>query len=223
MEILLVEDDPAIGKVLRRGFEEGGHEFKWAKSGDTGLELAASQGFDVIVLDLMLPGMAGLDVLRAMRARGVRTPVIILTALGTVDERVAGLEAGADDYLVKPFALAELMARIEALRRRSGDRPSAVSRIGDLELDLTTRTVRRGAIEIDLTPTEFSLLEFLMRYNGQVVTRKMICEHLWESDWDGATNVIEVHVNRLRNKLQRGFDHPLIQTVRGRGYALRVT
>ncbi|HEY2908870.1 MAG TPA: response regulator transcription factor, partial [Gemmataceae bacterium] len=161
------------------------------------------------------------EVVRTLRAEGVKTPVILLTALGSVEERVAGLQAGADDYLVKPFAFAELKARLEAIGRRVGPRASPTLQVGALNLDLSTRRVARGDRDIDLTPTEFSLLEFLMRHDGQVVTRKMLCEHLWESDWEGSTNVIEVHVNRLRGKLDRGFDQSIIQTVRGRGYAIR--
>jgi two-component system OmpR family response regulator/two-component system copper resistance phosphate regulon response regulator CusR len=185
------------------------------------LAAAQTQRFDAIILDLMLPGIAGLDLLRSLRQEGFKTPVIVLTALGTVEERVAGLNVGADDYVVKPFAFAELMARVDAVCRRTGTRPSPTLEAADLQLDLATRRVTREGTEIDLTPTEFSLLEFLMRHSGQVVTRRMLCEHLWESDWEGATNVIEVHVNRLRGKLDRGFDKSLIQTVRGRGYALR--
>jgi two-component system OmpR family response regulator/two-component system copper resistance phosphate regulon response regulator CusR len=147
--------------------------------------------------------------------------VIVLTALGSVDDRVAGLKAGADDYMVKPFALVELLARVEAVCRRASDRPPATLAVGDLTLDLTTRRVTRGDVDIDLTPSEFSILEMLMRYAGQVVTRKMVCEHLWEADWEGTTNVLEVHINRLRNKLNRGGGDSVIQTVRGRGYVLR--
>ncbi|HET6882713.1 MAG TPA: response regulator transcription factor [Pirellulales bacterium] len=223
MEILVIEDDPVIGKSLRQGFTEANHHCVLAKQGDKGLGLATSQRFDAILLDLMLPEMPGLDVLRELRRQGIRTPVILLTALGSVEERVAGLNAGADDYVVKPFAFAEVMARIEAVCRRSVDRPAAVLQVGDLTLDLTTRRVSRGEEEVDLTPTEFSLLELLMRHAGQVVTRKMLCQHLWDSDWEGTTNVIEVHVNRLRGKLEKKFQDALIQTVRGRGYAIRAT
>jgi len=147
----------------------------------------------------------------------------LLTALGSVDDRVKGLKAGADDYLVKPFAFPELIARLEAICRRILDRPSTTLTAGPLTLDLTNRRATRGGEEINLTPTEFSLLEFLMRYAGQVVTRKMLCEHLWESDWEGVTNVVEVHINRLRGKIDKGFDEQLIQTVRGRGYVLRTS
>lgn len=221
MHILVVEDDPVIGKALQKGFAEAGHDCAWVKNGCQGLERALSQQFNAIVLDLMLPGQSGLELLERLRSEGVRTPVIVLTALGSVDDRVTGLKAGADDYVVKPFAMAELLARVEAVCRRSLDRPPATLRAGKLCLDLTTRQVTVSGVEIDLTPTEFSLLELLMRHAGNVVTRKMLCEHLWEADWEGTTNVIEVHVNRLRNKLQRCCPEPLIQTVRGLGYALR--
>jgi two-component system, OmpR family, response regulator len=221
MELLVIEDDPLIGKALRKGFFEAGHSCMWAKEGQRGLELASGQQFDAIILDLMLPGRPGLDVLKQLRTSGIQTPVIALTALGSVEERVSGLNAGADDYVVKPFAMVELMARVEAVCRRTVTRPSAVTQVGQLTLDLATRRVTREGNEIELTPTEFSLLELLMRYAGQVVTRRMLCEHLWETDWEGATNVIEVHINRLRGKLDKGFDASVIQTVRGRGYALR--
>jgi two-component system OmpR family response regulator/two-component system copper resistance phosphate regulon response regulator CusR len=221
MDLLIVEDDSLIGKALQKGFLESGHECVWARDGLRGLELARNKHFDAITLDLMLPGMPGLEMLKQLRAEKRTTPIVLLTARGDIEERVAGLTAGADDYLVKPFAFVELMARIEAVCRRSTHRPSATIEVGDLQLDLATRRAHRGEIEFDLTPTEFSLLEYLMRYAGKVVTRKMLCEHLWDSDWDGTTNVIDVHINRLRGKLDRGLDESLIQTVRGRGYALR--
>jgi two-component system OmpR family response regulator/two-component system copper resistance phosphate regulon response regulator CusR len=195
----------------------------WANDGARGLNLALGQQFDVIILDLMLPGMPGIEILKELRKSGLRTPLIALTALGSIEDRVDGLNAGADDYVVKPFALVELMARIEAVCRRTAARPPAVVQVGKLSLDLATRRVTRDQHEIDLTPTEFSLLELLMRYAGQVVTRRMLCEHLWDTDWEGATNVIEVHINRLRGKLDKGFDDSVIQTVRGRGYALKAT
>lgn len=223
MDLLVVEDDPVIGKALSKGFSESGHRCVWARDGEKGLEQGRSQQFEAIVLDIMLPGRAGIDVLRELRQTGIRTPVILLTALGSVEERVTGLKAGADDYLVKPFAFAELMARIEAVYRRSADRPPAVVKSSGVALDLATRRVTRDDVEIELTPTEFSLLELLMRYAGQVVTRKMLCEHLWESDWEGTTNLIEVHINRLRGKLARGSEETVIQTVRGRGYAFRAS
>lgn len=223
MDLLVIEDDPVIGKSLRKGLVEAGHACVWATEGDRGLELALGQQFDAIILDLMLPGRPGVEVLRELRSCGIQTPVIVLTALGSVEDRVTGLNAGADDYVVKPFALVELMARVEAVCRRTVTRPPAVMQAGQLTLDLATRRATRGQNAIELTPTEFSLLEFLMRYAGQVVTRRMLCEHLWETDWEGATNVIEVHINRLRGKLDKGFSDSLIQTVRGRGYALRAS
>lgn len=223
MEILVIEDDPVIGKAVQQGLTETGHECTWVKDSRHGYDQAMTQRFDVIILDLMIPGEPGLSLLERVRRGGVRTPVLILTALGSVDDRVRGLNTGADDYLVKPFAMPELMARIEAICRRASTKPAAVLQVGDLRLDLTTRRVSKGDMDIELTPTEFSIFELLMRHAGQVVTRKMLCESLWESDWEGTTNVIEVHINRLRGKLQRGAKEQLIHTVRGRGYALRAT
>jgi len=223
MLLLIVEDDPVMGKSLHQGFTEAGHGCIWVKNGEAGLEQARSQRFDAIVLDQLLPGLPGLDVLRALRNDGVRTPVVLLTALGAVDDRVVGLRTGADDYVVKPFSFAELEARLEAVCRRAVDRPPAVMSVADLTLDLATRRVERNGAKVELTPTEFSLLEFLLRHAGQVVTRRMLCEHLWQADWEGATNVIEVHINRLRKKLAKDGKEELIHTVRGRGYALRAT
>ncbi len=223
MLILIVEDDPSIGKAVQKGMTEAGHECAWVKDGHQGLAEARSQKFDVVILDLLLPGISGLELLAKLRGDGIQTPVLALTALGTVGEKVLGLKQGADDYLVKPFDMAELLARIEALGRRATSKPAAVLHVGELNLDLATRRVNAGGADIDLTPTEFSILEMLMRHAGLVVTRKMLCESLWESDWEGTTNVIEVHINRLRNKLQRGSKEPLIHTIRGRGYALRAS
>jgi DNA-binding response OmpR family regulator len=221
VNVLVVEDDPGIGKSLHRGFQEAGHECDWVRDGRRGLDAALSYRFDAVVLDLLLPEVPGLSVLQKLRAGGVRVPVVLLTALGSVEDRVAGLNAGADDYLVKPFAFAELLARLEAVRRRATDRPAPRLEAGDLCLDLTTRRVTRDQVEVSLTPTEFSILELLMRYAGQVVTRRMLCEHLWEADWEGTTNVLEVHIKRLRDKLEHDGWPSCIQTVRGRGYALR--
>lgn len=223
MNLLVVEDDSVLGKALQRGLNEAGHQCEWVRNGRKGLDEARSQRFDAIVLDLMLPDLPGQEIMTSLRSEGIRTPVLMLTAMGSVEDRVAGLKAGADDYLVKPFAFPELIARLEAIGRRVADRPSSTMAAGPLSLDLTNRRVTRGGQEISLTPTEFSLLEYLIRFQGQVVTRKMLCEHLWESDWEGVTNVVEVHINRLRGKIDRGFDEPLIQTVRGRGYVLRAT
>ena len=221
MDLLLIEDDQTLGKAIHQGLNEAGHTCRWVKSGQRGFEEATSQKFDAVILDLMLPDLPGKDVLVQIRRGGVRTPVMILTALGSVDDRVQGLNSGADDYLVKPFAFPEFLARIGAICRRTQDRPGSTLNCGPLTLDLATRRVMRGGTEINLTPTEFSLLEFLMRYAGQVVTRKMLCEHLWEADWEGVTNVVEVHINRLRGKVDKGFEEPLIQTIRGRGYLLK--
>jgi two-component system, OmpR family, response regulator len=223
MEILVIEDDLVIGRAVERWCLEATHHCNWAKDGSRGKELAQSQKFDAIILDLMLPGESGLNVLKDLRKSGIRTPIIILTALGSVEERVAGLNAGADDYVVKPFALIELMARLEAVCRRATDRPQAEIKVGRLTLDLATRTLTCGDAELPLTRTEFRLLEMLMRYAGQVVTRKMLCEHIWESDWEGTTNVLEVYINRLRNKMQHANVTDMIQTVRGRGYILRLS
>jgi two-component system, OmpR family, response regulator len=221
LRVLVIEDDAHIGRLIENGFIGAGHHCDWAKTGTRGLEEALSQQFDVILLDMMLPEINGLEVLRSLRAGGVRTPLLILTALGSVDDKVAGLRAGADDYIVKPFAFSELFARVDAVCRRSGQRPSPNLQAGAISLDLTNRRVTAQGRHIDLTPTEFTILELLMRNAGQVTTRKALCEHVWEDDWDGVTNVIEVHINRLRNKLgQTGLDG-LIQTVRGRGYSLR--
>jgi two-component system, OmpR family, response regulator len=221
MNLLVVEDDAVLGKALQQGLTEAGYDCTWVRNGQKGRDLALGQQYDAVVLDLMLPDVNGMEVLREMRQQGVQTPVLVLTAMGSVDDRVAGLNSGADDYLVKPFAFPELTARLEAISRRAVARPSTALTVGPLKLDLTTRRVTRDSKEVPLTPTEFSLLEYLMRYHGQVVTRKMLCEHLWDADWEGVTNVIEVHINRLRSKVDRDYDQPLIHTVRGRGYVLR--
>src|SRR5262245_31533851 len=184
VRILVVEDDPGIGKSLHRGFQEAGHECVWVKDGRSGRDEAVSFRFDAVVLDLMVPALPGLAVLRHLRGAGVRVPVIILTARGAVEDRVGALNAGADDDLIKPFAFAERLAGLDAGRRRSVDKPPAQIRTGDLVLDLTTRRVTRAGEEVSLTPTEFSILEMLLRYAGQVVTRRMLCEHLWETDWE---------------------------------------
>jgi len=223
MDILLIEDDIAIGKAIHQGLMESGHASRWVTDGKNGLDHSLSQRFDAIILDLLLPEISGLEVLERIRTHGIKTPVLVLTALGSVEDRVTGLRGGADDYLVKPFAMAELLARIDALQRRTGTRPSPAIQAGQIQLDLSSRRVSLAGAEIELTPTEFSILEMLMRHSGQVVTRKMICEALWESDWEGTTNVIEVHINRLRGKLQKFSREQLIHTVRGRGYALRAT
>lgn len=222
MNILLVEDDRVSGKSLFKGLTEAGHICVWVKDGKNGLEQGLSQRFDAIVLDLLLPGMTGIDVLRQIRLRGVRTPVLLLSGLDAVEDRVRGLKSGADDYLVKPFAFLELMARLEAVCRRSVDRPPVVLANGDVRLDLNRRRVHKDNTEIDLTPTEFRIFELLMRHAGRVVTRKMLCEHLWDAGRDGTTNIIEIYITRIRKKLDDEGAFSIIRTVRGRGYALRI-
>lgn len=219
MQVSIVEDDPIIAKAVSAAVAEAGHECRWIDNGSAA-EDASLLASDLVLLDLMLPGEDGLSVLRRARAHGVRTPVIVLTAKGLVEEKVQAFEAGADDYLVKPFDMDELLARIEAVHRRAGDKPSPTVTAGGLHLSLANRKASLDGRGVDLTPTEFNILELLVRFHGQVVTRKMLCEHVWGFDWDGPTNVIEVHINRLRGKLDRGRDGSLIRTIRGRGYAL---
>lgn len=223
MNVLLVEDDVLLGKSLKLGFSEKGYGCRWVQRGNDGLRALAEQEFEVVVLDLMLPDMSGLEVLTELRSREHHLPVLLLTALGSVEDRVRGLDAGADDYLVKPFAFVELVARLQALVRRVSSqlKPTTELQAGPLALDISTRTARRDGREIELTTTEYKLLEFLIRYSDQTVTRRMLCEHLWDANWEGVTNVIEVHINRLRSKIDRGFRQPLIHTVRGIGYAFR--
>jgi len=220
MHIAVIEDDPVIAKAVQTAVKDHGHSCTLVADGETAVRENTLLGCDLAVLDLMLPKTSGLDVLRKARAAGIRTPVIVLTALGTVPEKLGGFEAGADDFLVKPFAVDELLARIEAVYRRTAHKPAMELQAGDLHLSLATKRLTLAGRVVDLTPTEFSMLELLMRYHGQVVTRKMLCEHVWGFDWDGPTNVIEVHINRLRGKLDRGRQESLIHTVRGRGYAL---
>lgn len=220
MHIAVIEDDPVIAAAIQTAVTDVGHTCTVVPDGAAALRDNVLLTCDLAVLDLMLPKLGGLEVLRQARAAGVRTPVIVLTALGTVPDRLGGFEAGADDYLVKPFAVDELLARIEAVHRRAAHKPAMELRAGDLHLSLATKRLTLADRVVELTPTEFSILELLMRYHGQVVTRKMLCEHVWGFDWDGPTNVIEVHINRLRGKLDRGRQDSLIHTVRGRGYAL---
>ena len=221
MRILIAEDEELLGKALLKGLGETGHECTWRRTGTAALETALQWSPDAMILDLMLPEMPGLEVLKQLRSKNNKTPVVVLTALGSVDERVAGLRTGADDYLVKPFAFAELLARLDAVTRRSSADSARVLKVGPLSLDLSTRRITREGKEVELTPTEFSLLEYLMRHAESVVTRRMLCEHLWHADWEGVTNVIEVHINRLRGKIDRDYAVPLLHTVRGRGYIIR--
>lgn len=222
MKILLIEDDPHVAGFLVKALRETGASVDHAAEGKEGLLLASGGGYDAMVVDRMLPGRDGLSIVRALRAAGDQTPVLVLSALGEVDHRVEGLRAGGDDYLVKPFAFSELHARLEALLRRSAsEAPTTRLQVADLELDLLARTVSRGGRSLDLQPREFRLLEYLMRHAGQVVTRTMLLEHVWDYHFDPQTNVIDVHVSRLRRKIDRDFETPLLHTVRGAGYVLR--
>lgn len=221
MRILVIEDDRETRDYLVKGLAESGHAVDQAADGKDGLFLALENDYDVLVVDRMLPALDGLSVIQALRASEKSTPVLILSALGEVDDRVTGLQAGGDDYLVKPFAFSELLARLEALtRRREAGAPETSLKVGDLELDLLSRAVRRAGRMIRLQPREFSLLEYLMRHVDQVVTRTMLLEGVWNYHFDPQTNVIDVHVSRLRSKIDRGFDRPLLHTVRGAGYKL---
>ncbi len=223
MRILLVEDDKDVSGFVAKGLREAGHIVEHADNGRDGLFLAASENFDAIILDRMLPGgIDGLRLLETLRAQNDHTPVLFLSALAQVDDRIRGLKAGGDDYLTKPFVFAELLARVEALTRRSkNEGPQTRLAVGDLEMDLLARNVRRGGQKIDLQPREFRLLEFLMRHAGQVVTRTMLLEGVWDYHFDPQTNVIDVHVSRLRQKVDKPFATPLIHTIRNAGYMLQ--
>jgi two-component system OmpR family response regulator len=222
MKLLLVEDDAETAAYLKRALTEAGHAVDHAASGRDGLILAAGETYDVMVLDRMLPQVDGLAILRTIRASGVKTPVLLLTALGGIDDRVEGLEAGSDDYLVKPFAFAELLARVNALARRPPTQDIQTTlRVADLEMNLLRRTVTRGGRRIELQPREFQLLEYLMRHTGRVVTRTMLLEAVWDFHFDPKTNIVDTHISRLRSKVDRGHAGELIQTLRGAGYCLR--
>ena len=222
MKVLVIEDVRDTGSYIKKGLEESGHVVDLAATGRDGLFLAAGETYDVIIADRRLPGLDGLSIVKTIRGAGVKTPVIFLTTMTGVGDRVEGLEAGADDYLIKPFAFAELLARIHALTRRP---PMSVAetvlRVADLEMDLIARKVQRAAREIDLQPREFRLLEFLMRNAGKTVTRTMLLESVWDFHFDPKTNIVETHISRLRGKVDRGFDSELIETVRGAGYCIR--
>jgi len=221
MRILVVEDDAEAATAMVRGLSEAGHEVTHAVDGAFGLLESQKGGYDVYVVDRMMPRLDGVGMVEMIRKGGDQTPVLFLSALGEVEDRVTGLKAGADDYLVKPYALAELVARVEALaRRRETGGVQTVLKVGDLEMNLIARTVHRGGQEIDLQPREFQLLEFLMRNAGQSVTRTMLLEKVWEYHFDPQTNVIDVHISRLRSKIDKGFDRAMLQTVRGAGYRL---
>ena len=222
MRILVIEDDREAANYLVKALAEAGHVADCALDGEAGFAVAADGNFDVLVVDRMLPKRDGLSVIEGLRQAGVRTPVLILSALGQVDDRVTGLRAGGDDYLPKPYAFSELLARIEVLARRNSPQEAETTyRVADLELDRLARTVHRGGTNIVLQPREFRLLEYMMKNAGTVVTRTMLLEKVWDYHFDPQTNVIDVHMSRLRAKIDKGFERPLLHTVRGSGYVMR--
>lgn len=221
MKILVIEDDRKTAEYVRRGLVENGHVVDHAKDGHEGLFMAAEGDYDLWVIDRMMPRLDGLTLIKTLRESGKKTPALFLTAMGSIEDRVAGLEAGGDDYLVKPFAFAEFYARICSLARRPplNDKPTTLT-IHDLKMDLISRTVTRGGRALDLLPTEFRLLEYLMRHPGQIATRTMLLEAVWDFHFDPKTSIVETHISRLRAKVDKGFDKELIRTVRGSGYML---
>jgi two-component system OmpR family response regulator len=222
MRILVIEDDRDAASWLMKGLAESGHVADLAANGEDGLALALESIHDILIVDRMLPKMDGLTIIRTLRAKGITTPVLILSALSDVDERVKGLRAGGDDYLAKPYSFAELLARVEGLGRRTGQETQETKlKALDLEIDLLTRSVTRGGQTILLQPREFKLLEYLMRNAGHIVTRTMLLENVWDYHFDPQTNVIDVHISRLRSKIEKGFASPILQTVRGAGYMIR--
>lgn len=221
MKLLLVEDETETISYIIRGLREHGHTVDHAADGYAGLGLAQEEPYDVIILDRMIPKLDGLTLLKTLRASGVKTPILFLTALGSIEDRVKGLESGGDDYLVKPFAFAELYARVCSLARRPPlSEVQTILHVGNLEMDLIKRTVRRAGRPIELQPTEFRLLEYLLRHVGRVVTRTMLLEGVWDFHFDPKTNIVDTHISRLRAKVDRGYDRELIQTVRGAGYKI---
>src|SRR5712691_3718827 len=220
MRVLVVEDEPGIAQFIRQGLSEAGYAVDVAHDGHEGLDYAFVAEYDVLVLDILLPKLDGLRVLRVLRDRGVKTPVLLLTAKDTVEDRVRGLDVGADDYLVKPFAFPVLVARLRALLRRPPFQMDPILHLGDLTMDTARREVRRGGRLIELSPREFTLLEYLMRHPRQVLTRTQITEHVWNFDFFSDSNVVDVYIGYLRRKIDRGFDRPLLHTVRGVGYRL---
>jgi len=222
MRILIVEDDRETAAFMAKGLTEAGYAVEHCDDGRDGLFRACDGQYDAIIADRMLPSLDGVALIKALRAADIATPILILSAMGKVDDRVTGLRAGADDYLVKPFAFSELLARVEALLRRpKASAADTKLQVGDLALDLLARTAHRASLEIELKPREFRLLEYLMRHAGQVVTRTMLLEGVWDYHFDPQTNVIDVHMSRLRQKIDKGFPEPLLHTVRGAGYCLR--
>ncbi len=220
MRILLVEDEPQISDFVARGLAENGYSVDVARDGEEAVAWPSVADFDVIILDLMIPSIDGIEVCRTLRRQGVQTPILMLTARDTVEERVRGLDSGADDYLIKPFAFAELLARARALSRREPVTLGTELQVGDLFLDTTKRLVARAGVTVELTAKEFALLEYLMRHPKQVLSRTVIAEHVWNYDFDNVTNVIDVHVKNLRKKIDEGFEPKLIHTVRGAGYRI---
>lgn len=222
MRILIIEDDRQAADFLIKGLKESGYAVDHASDGSDGLFLAANERYDALIVDRMLPGLDGLSIVETLRDKGNTTPVLILSALAQVDDRVKGLRAGGDDYLTKPYAFTELLARLEALLRRASGAPATTTlKVADLEMDLLSRSVTRGGRRIELQPREYQILEYLMRHQGQVVTRTMLLEAVWDYHFDPQTNVIDVHVSRLRQKIDKDYDQPLLHTVRGAGYCLR--
>lgn len=222
MRVLIIEDDKETAEFLQKSMKENGHTVELANDGEAGLEVARMGAFDVLIIDRMMPRLDGLSVIKALRAGGIQTPVLVLSALGDVDDRVKGLRAGGDDYLTKPYAYMELLARIEALTRRAvPEEQETRYTVGDLVLDRLSHRVTRAGEAVVLQPREYRLLEYLMKHAGQVVTRTMLLENVWDYHFDPQTNVIDVHVSRLRGKIDKNFDRPLLHTVRGSGYVLR--
>lgn len=221
MKILLIEDDKESAKYLIKGLKEHGYVVDHSESGKDGLFMAASEKYDAMIIDRMVPEVDGVTIVQTLRAAKNETPILILTALGKVEEKVAGLKSGADDYLAKPYSFTELLARLEAItRRKPGEKTVTTLSCGDLEMNLLTRSVKRAGKEIDLQAREFALLEYLMRNRGTVITRTMLLENVWDYNFDPQTNVIDVHISRLRQKIDKGFDKSMIQTLRGAGYKL---
>ncbi len=221
MKLLVVEDDRTVGQYVKRGLEEQQYIADWVTDGQEALRAASTVPYDLIILDLRLPGLSGLEVLRTLRDRGVSVPVLVLTAQDTVEYKVDALRAGADDYVTKPFSFEELLARIEAVTRRPRQLTARTLHVADLELDLETRLVRRGDAPIELTPKEFAVLEYLMRHAGRVMSRTLITEYAWDYHFDPGTNIVDVVINRLRKKVDAGFRDKLVHTVRGVGYVVR--
>jgi heavy metal response regulator len=220
VRILIIEDEPGVAAFIRRGLREAGFAVDLADNGNDGCHMACAEPYDLVILDLMLPGRDGFSVLGELRGRSITTPVICLTARDTVDDRVRGLDLGADDYLAKPFSFAELLARIRAILRRGATLASNPIAVGDLSLDVAARQVSRAGRRIELSAREYALLEYLVRHAGQVLSRTMILEKVWDINQDPLTNVVDVHINRLRKKVDHGFSKPLVHTIRGVGYVL---